>query len=184
MIYEPAEDSYLLQKFVKKLVRGKVLDMGTGSGIQGLAALNNTKDVLSVDVNPEAVELCKSKGLNCIESDLFENVKGKFDWIVFNPPYLPEDEREPLDSRLATTGGKKGDELLKRFLLDANNYLLPQGKILVLISSLTGKPSELFKGFKWKLLGSEKCFMEVLEVYLLEVEKKRLKGYCPRMRPL
>ena len=164
MIYEPAEDSYLLQKFVKKLVKGKVLDMGTGSGIQALSVKG---DVLAVDINAEAVKVCKDKGLNCIESDLFENVKGKFDWIIFNPPYLPEDEREPEDSKLATTGGKKGDELLKRFLSEAKDYLLPGGKVLVLISSLTGKASELFCEYKWELLGSEKCFFEVLEVYLL-----------------
>jgi release factor glutamine methyltransferase len=164
MIYEPAEDSYLLQKFVKKLVKGKVLDMGTGSGIQ---ALSVEGEVLAVDVNPEAIKLCEEKGLKCVESDLFENVKGKFDWIIFNPPYLPEDSREPEDSKLATTGGKKGDELLKRFLLEAKEYLVKDGKMLVLISSLTGKPSELFVDYKWELLGSEKCFFEVLEVYLL-----------------
>tara|TARA_Y100000310_G_scaffold318415_1_gene372441 strand:- start:553 stop:1050 length:498 start_codon:yes stop_codon:yes gene_type:complete len=164
MIYEPAEDSYLLQKFVKKLVKGKVLDMGTGSGIQGLSVKG---EVLAVDINPEAVKVCKEKGLNCVQSDLFENVEGKFDWIIFNPPYLPEDEREPLDSRLATTGGQKGDELLKRFLSEAKEYLSSQGKILVLISSLTGEASELFSEYEWELLGSEKCFFEVLEVYML-----------------
>ena len=58
IVYEPAEDSYLLQKFVKKLVKGKVLDMGTGSGIQALSVKG---DVLAVDINPEAVEKCKEK---------------------------------------------------------------------------------------------------------------------------
>ena len=55
-IYEPAEDSYLLQKYVKELAIGRVLDMGTGSGIQAITALKNlqVRLVLAVDINPEA----------------------------------------------------------------------------------------------------------------------------------
>ena len=169
MIYEPREDSFLLEKYVKKLVSGKVLDVGTGSGIQALAALQNTKEVLAVDISEEVVEFCKKKSINCIQSDLFENVEGKFDWIIFNPPYLPEDSREPEDSKLATTGGKKGDEILKRFLVDAKEYLEEKGKIIVLISSLTGKAEELFKDYSWKLLERENLFMENIEVYELDL---------------
>ena len=163
MIYEPAEDSYLLEKWVKDLVSGKVLDMGTGSGIQALAAKG---EVLAVDVNPEAVAFVKSKGIEAIQSDLFENVEGKFDWIIFNPPYLPEDEREPEDSKLITTGGKEGHEVLSKFLLEAKKYL--NGKILLVISNLTGNPKELFKDYEWKLLESEKVFFERLSVYVLQ----------------
>src|SRR3989338_1304496 len=93
MIYEPREDSVLLKKWVKKLVKGKVLDMGTGSGVQALAALEKTKDVLAADINPECVEYVKKKGVNALQSDLFSNITEKFDWIIFNPPYLPEDLR-------------------------------------------------------------------------------------------
>ena len=168
MIYEPAEDSYLLQKYVKELVSGKVLDMGTGSGVQALAALENTEEVLAVDINPEAVELVKRKDVNVIESDLFDKVEGKFDWIIFNPPYLPEDPNEPEDSKLATTGGKKGSEVLERFLGKAKDYLNPGGKILVLVSSLTGDPKEMFKDYHYECLEKKKVFFEELIVYELE----------------
>ena len=166
-IYEPQEDSYLLQKWVKKYSSGKVLDMGTGSGIQGLAASESAESILCVDINPEAVEFVKKKGLKVVQSDLFENVSGKFDLIIFNPPYLPEDPDEPADSRLATTGGKKGSELLERFLKDAKDYLVEDGKILVLISSLTGEAEDLFKEYEYKLLDSEKLVFEELFVYIL-----------------
>tara|TARA_Y100000310_G_C20641706_1_gene794319 strand:- start:315 stop:821 length:507 start_codon:yes stop_codon:yes gene_type:complete len=167
MIYEPQEDSYLLQKWVRKFSSGKVLDMGTGSGLQGMTASESADSVLCVDINPEAVEYVKKKGLEVIQSDLFENVAGKFDLIIFNPPYLPEDLEEPADSRLATTGGKKGSELLERFLKDAKEYLVDDGMILVLVSSLTGKAEDLFKEYDYKLLDSEKLFFEELFVYLL-----------------
>jgi release factor glutamine methyltransferase len=167
MIYDPREDSYLLEKFVKKLVKGKVLDMGTGSGIQAKAALENTKDVLAVDINPEAIKYCKESGLSVIQSNLFENVKGQFDWIVFNPPYLPEDESEPEDSKLVTTGGKEGNEIIIKFLDQAKEHLTLTGRILILISSLTGDPKKLFEDYTFKLLGKEELFMETLFVFII-----------------
>jgi release factor glutamine methyltransferase len=120
MIYQPEKDSYLLQKVLKENILNKkisVLEIGIGSGIQ-LETLKELgiKNIQGVDINPEAVEHCKNLGFNCFESNLFENVKGKFDLILFNPPYLPEDKREDEESRLATTGGKKGSEIINKFL--------------------------------------------------------------------
>ena len=63
MIYEPSDDSFLLREFVLEFAKGKVLDMGTGSGIQAEAALEKTDDVLAADVNEEAVEFCRKNGL-------------------------------------------------------------------------------------------------------------------------
>ncbi|MDP3728757.1 MAG: methyltransferase [bacterium] len=167
MIYEPREDSDLLQKWVKKLVTGKVLDMGTGSGIQALTALKNTKDVLAVDINPESVEYVKKKGVHAIQSNLFSNVPESFDWIIFNPPYLPEDLEEPEDSKLATTGGVEGNEILINFLQQAKAHLNTNGKILIVISSLTGETEEIFTGYTWKCLETQELFFEELSVYEL-----------------
>lgn len=170
MIYEPVEDSFLLQRYVKKYAEGKVLDVGTGSGIQAITALEKTKDVLAVDINPEAVKLLKEKGVKAKVSNLFSNVKGKFSLIIFNPPYLPEDKREPKDSATATTGGKKGYELIEKFLKQAKNFLEKEGKILIVCSSLTGDVEKLFKkyGYKSKKLEEEKYFFEKIYVYLLQ----------------
>jgi len=168
-IYEPAEDSFLLNKWVKKYAHGKILDMGTGSGLQAMTSLENEdNEVLAVDINPEAVNHAKKKGVNAIQSNLFENIKDKFDLIIFNPPYLPEDKREPEDSKLATTGGKKGDEILKEFLKQAKPFLNTKGKILIVMSNLTGDPKNIFKDYNFKLLESEEIFMETLSVYILQ----------------
>ncbi|MBI4150024.1 methyltransferase domain-containing protein, partial [Candidatus Woesearchaeota archaeon] len=88
MIYEPREDSYLLAKWAKKLSFGKVLDMGSGSGIQAETALASPKvtSVLAADINPEAVALLTSKGIYAVQSDLFSKISdklGKFDTIIF-----------------------------------------------------------------------------------------------------
>ena len=57
-IYQPAEDSYLLQKYVDKLSLGRVLDIGTGTGIQALTAIKNpnVREVVAVDINEEVVK--------------------------------------------------------------------------------------------------------------------------------
>ncbi|MBU4501170.1 MAG: methyltransferase [Nanoarchaeota archaeon] len=168
-MYEPAEDSFLLQKYVKKYAKCKVLDVGTGSGIQAITAAEKSEDVLAIDINPEAVKAVKQKGINAKVSDLFSNVKGKFDLIIFNPPYLPVDEREDEDSAITTTGGEKGYEIIERFLKDAKKYLKSNGKILIIFSSLTGDVERLMKkyDYKFKKLEEKKMFMEKLYVYLL-----------------
>ena len=110
MLYDPAEDSIMLQEQVRKYAKGKVLDLGTGTGIQALTALEKTKNVLASDINEEAVKNCEKLGINCIKSDLFKNIKEKFDLIIFNPPYLPDDKIK-LEDNLNYIGGKKGNEL-------------------------------------------------------------------------
>ena len=171
MIYEPQEDSFLLSKYVEKYASGKVLDLGSGSGIQAESALMKTRDVLAVDINKEAVKLLKKKNINAKYSDLFSNVKGKFDLIIFNPPYLPEEKLEDSKTKLVTTGGKHGYEILKRFFKDAKKFLNKNGKILIVFSSLTNKKKvdSLIKkyGFKSKLLEEKKIFFESLYVYLV-----------------
>lgn len=177
-IYEPQEDSYLLKKCVTPAVRGRVLDLGTGSGIQALAAAENSKvrEVVAVDINPEAVKRLQQKHarkLHALQSDLFENVEGQFNVIIFNPPYLPQDKgiTEP-----ALYGGKKGWEIAERFFQNAAKYLLPDGKILFLFSTLTNKKKieEIISRylFSFKEIANEKLSFEELFVY--EVTKTTL----------
>jgi len=165
MIYMPEEDSFLLAKFVREYAKGKVLDMGVGSGILMEAALEKNSNVKGVDIDKEAVEYCKKKKLDVSYSDLFSNVKEKFDLIIFNPPYLPEDEIKDKD----LIGGKKGYELIERFFLEVDKYLNENGKILILFSSLTNKEKVdeiIKKKFKFKLLKEESYFFEKLYIYL------------------
>ena len=165
-IYEPAEDSYFFVGFLKKYLGenqvNSYLDMGTGSGIlsETVRSFLDMKKILSVDMNKDAVRLLDKRGYNTACSDLFENVKGGFDLITFNAPYLPEDVREPEDSRIATTGGKKGDEISLRFLEQVGDYLNNNGVVFLLISSLT--PMDKIEKYNPKIVAKKRIFGEDL----------------------
>jgi len=193
MIYEAAEDSFLLAEQVKKYACGSVLDVGTGSGIQAetAASLKSVKSVLATDISDEVIKFFKNKikknKIKIKKSDLFSNIKGKFDTIIFNPPYLPRDRREAKDSALATTGGKHGYETLERFLLSINDNLNSNGICLILFSSLTNKNKidEILNsiGYDFEELSTKKISFETLYVYKLkrnwlmdELFKKKVKN--------
>jgi release factor glutamine methyltransferase len=167
-IYEPSEDSYFLSDFLEKYLSKEknkelvYLDMGSGSGILSEVASKylDIENILSSDINKKAINLLKEKGFNAKESNLFRNISGKFDIITFNAPYLPEDRREPKDSRIATTGGKRGDEISIEFLKRAKKYLKKNGKIFLLISSLT--PQERIRKFSPIIVARRKVFSEEL----------------------
>ncbi len=177
MIYEAAEDSLLLKKFIKKYAKGRVLDMGTGSGVLALEAMKYSK-VEACDINKKAVKLVKSKGVKAYFSDLFSNVKCKFDLIMFNPPYLPLEvdycgikfKGKDLGyiNDKALVGGKKGYETLEKFFKDVRKFLKPKGKVLIVVSSLTPRVEEILNeaNFKFKILGRKRIFFEELKVYL------------------
>jgi len=171
MIYEPREDSFLLQKIVKKEVKSadKVLDMGTGSGIQAITASEIAHDITAVDINPECIDNLHNPKIKTILSNLFENVHDQFDLILFSPPYLPTDPDEPEDSALATTGGEKGSEIIEEFLKQAKYHLKTNGRILLLYSSLSGKTEEIAKKYySFKILAEESFDFEKIYVAKLD----------------
>ncbi|GBE18346.1 MAG TPA: methyltransferase domain-containing protein [Euryarchaeota archaeon] len=144
-VYAPAEDSFLLAESIGAQPDDSVLDMGCGSGFLGLIAAKTARWVLSVDISDSARECAlENARLNCVEnlevrkSDLFSNVSETFDLIVFNPPYLPTEEGEPLDDvSLAWDGGRSGRVVIDRFLAGLSGHLNPGGRVVTLGSSLS-----------------------------------------------
>lgn len=179
-MYQPAEDSYLMSRILKEQLPFlleknpdlKFLEIGAGSGIHLETAYNSgvkKENIFSSDIDKNSVNHCNLLGFNCVHSDLFENIKGKYNIIIFNPPYLPEDSREPKDSAIATTGGKKGNEIILRFLYEAKNHLEKDGKIFLITSSLSEDVNFKELRYKEKEVGCEKLFFERLCIWELRV---------------
>lgn len=140
----PRQDTEVLVEQVVPLVKPgmKVLDMCTGSGCILLGILHFCPHArgIGVDVSQEALEVAgeNSRRLGIpaefLCSDLFQDVLGKYDVIVSNPPYIPTGEipqlmeevrdHEPL---LALDGEQDGLAFYRRIAGEAGSYLNPQG---------------------------------------------------------
>ncbi|RMD46200.1 methyltransferase domain-containing protein [Candidatus Pacearchaeota archaeon] len=170
MVYEPREDSFFFAKTLREYLSShrvkRVLDMGCGSGILTRVASKfvGKNNVLACDINPEAVKSLKQEGFRAVVSNLFKNIKEKFDLIVFNAPYLPLDRTEPANSRIETTGGIYGDEISIKFLKECPRFLNNNGSVLLLISSIT--PMNRIRKFNPKILAKKRLFFE--ELLILE----------------
>ena len=176
-VYDPSDDSLLLAGSVKeKDAKGKAfLDLGCGSGIQGINALAlGAKKVLFADIDEQALDNAKANAKKlgfekCSafkKSNLFFALKErKFDLIVFNPPYAESTEKKWLD----VDGGKKGRELLDRFLKQLKNRLKKNGTVFFVQSSLNGKArtKRLLKeqGFAFEIVARKRLFFEELIVF-------------------
>ena len=169
-VYQPREDSRLLAKEIleRDLNGKKCLDMGTGSGIIGEKMLRSgAEEVVAVDINDEAVEEAREKILDyenaeVFQSDLFENVDGKFDIIAFNPPYLPgvDFEDGDLEGQEIWRGGESGEEFTEQFLKASEDYLEEGGEVIFVVSSLSD-----FEVDDYELLNTEQLWFE--DLYLL-----------------
>ena len=125
----------------------RVLDIFAGSGCVGVSIMRHIKNARVVFAEKDKklisqIKLnCKNNGIpaakyKVIQSDIFENVKGKFDYIFANPPYIPSGKRKTMqlsvkkyEPHAALFGGDDGLFYIKKFLAHANGFLKPGGKI-------------------------------------------------------
>ena len=123
----------------------RVLDLCTGSGVIGVIIANKKNaNVVASDISKKALEVARINADNLgdskvtlVESDLFENIEGKFNVIVSNPPYIKKDvirtlskevQNEPI---IALDGGIDGLDFYKKIVEEALNYLEDGGYLLL-----------------------------------------------------
>ena len=140
----PREDTEVLVQEVIKLNRKRILDMCTGSGCIAisLAKYMEGAKVDAVDISERALTIAKVNAkknnveVNFIKSNLFEEVKGKYDVIVSNPPYIKTQELETLQPEVkhepqkALDGGKTGLFFYKKIIREAPKYLSKNGILI------------------------------------------------------
>ena len=169
-VYPPSEDSILLTESLDIRIGEKVLEIGTGSGIVSIQCALNGADVVCGDINPRAVALARRNAaangvdIDVRETDVYSNIEGRFDTIVFNLPYLPVEDEGELAK--AWSGGPDGLGPLPRLLEGAPEHLLPDAGGVVLVSSLMDRAGldKTLEGYEVKVLGELPLFFERLQV--------------------
>ena len=177
-LYQPEADTYLLLDAARKelIPDDRVLEVGTGSGLIACELAENAA-VVATDINPHAAHCAHSGGVEVVQCDLFAGIRGMFDLILFNPPYLPTQPEERIDDWLeyALDGGETGRAVIGRFAAEAGRVLAPGGRILLLVSSLTGlrQVNELFSrhGFSSRTVVQQVVEDEVL--YVVRIVRAR-----------
>lgn len=143
----PRADTEILVEEVidiaKKEKKFKILDLCTGSGAIGISLdkyIENAEIICS-DISIKAIEVAnenKNKNnskVKIIQSNMFENIKNKFDIIVSNPPYIREDVIKTLEKNvlcepyLALSGGSDGLEFYKIIAENGYKFLNKNGYI-------------------------------------------------------
>ena len=148
----------------------RILDMCTGSGCIGLSVMKtlyalekvpveNLPQMTLVDISEQALAIAKKNAaallpdgailqkITFIQSDLFEKVDGKFDFILTNPPYVPssmvdkllkDGRNEPrlaLDGDIAVPepveGPQAGTHIIKKLITQSCKHLAQNGTILM-----------------------------------------------------
>jgi release factor glutamine methyltransferase len=113
----------------------RVLDMGTGSGVNAILAAVRGARVLAVDMSPAAVAAAQAnvirngvaERIEVRASDVFTDVDGVFDLIVFDPPFRWFKPRSLMESVMAD----EGYQALTRFVREVRARLTPGGRILL-----------------------------------------------------
>jgi release factor glutamine methyltransferase len=124
-----------------------ILDLGTGSGAIGIALAKAfpKSEVMAVDIDPDVLELAQENALGSqianisfIRSDWFENVRGCFDLIIANPPYLSSEEWESAEPevrnyepRRALYAEQEGIADLLQILRAAKKFLKPSASLVM-----------------------------------------------------
>jgi release factor glutamine methyltransferase len=136
-VFPPTPTSDLLGRAVLAEVRenDRVLDMGTGSGVNAILAASRSHDVTGVDVNPHAVAAAVvnadrngvGERIRFFESDVFSTVDGTFDLIVFDPPFRWFAPRDLLERAFADENYAS----LTRFMREVTSRLRAGGRVLI-----------------------------------------------------
>ncbi len=157
------ETETLADVAVKSIEDGfKVLDLCTGSGCIAVSVAKKCAgrrvSVTASDLSDAAIMLAKENaqlnGVNVefVQSDLFTNVRGRFNLIICNPPYIKtadiaglQKEVREYEPRIALDGGEDGLEFYRRIAKTIRRYLARDG--VLLLECGEGQTEEILKLF-------------------------------------
>jgi release factor glutamine methyltransferase len=154
--------SHLLGEAVLAEIRegDRVLDMGTGSGVNGILAAGKGARVVAVDINPLALDAARANAnrngvADRVEvrlSNVFSAVDETFDVIVFDPPFRWFRPRDLLESAMTDEGYRA----MTTFFRQVRRHLAPGGRMLIFF----GTSGDL--GYLERLIADEGFSSEVV----------------------
>ena len=160
------ETELLTEMAIRSLEEGdKVLDLCTGSGCIAVAIAKEAAKqgksvtVTAADISAGAISVAevnaKANGadIKFVQSDFLANVRGKFNMIVCNPPYIKSGDIDALQSEVkdfeplsALDGGEDGLDFYRRLAKDVPKKLVRGGALLMECGQ--GQAQEIVKLFK------------------------------------
>lgn len=172
---------YITSEFMARHINAspedKVLDMGTGSGIQAITAAQRGCRVVAVDINPEAVKYTKrnvqangvEEKVSVLQGNLFSPLSKdeRFDIILFTPPYLKGFVKTHFDHALFD----RNKTLALRFFTDAKKHLKENGYVQMIYSSIADPEMilNISDGLGWRhtVIARKKKVFEEFIIYKL-----------------
>jgi len=144
-VYVPFDKTVpaMLMQFADLIKDKTVIDIGTGTGILAiLAAQMGAKSVTACDININAVECAKNNisisgfnNIKVIHSDLFSEIKSRYDAIIFNAPWVMGTPKNLYELAIYDDNYA----LINRFMEQAPDYLNMGGVILLQYSDISQK---------------------------------------------
>jgi len=140
----PRPETELLVEKVLQEDFGSILEIGTGSGAIAIAIAKQMEEVqiTATDISEKALNTARQNAelndvsISFIQSDIFENIKSKYDIIVSNPPYISKKEYKNLapeikdyEPEISLLAEEQGLFYYKKILANAKDYLTDKGKI-------------------------------------------------------
>ncbi len=114
----------------------KVIDLGCGSGCIGITLKKkiSSLEVTLLDISKDALEIAKQNAnslhteVTFLENDMLENIEGKFDVMISNPPYIKENEKiedivKNNEPHIALYAGKDGLDYYRKILKEAPKHV-------------------------------------------------------------
>ena len=145
---ETEELIYKVLEYIKKSKKDsfKILDLCTGSGIIAITLkkeiVEKYTEIVASDISEKALSIAienannNNANITFIKSDLFDNISGKFDLIISNPPYISYKDKITIkdnvlnyDPHLALFAEEDGIYFYRKIIENAVHYLSKDGVI-------------------------------------------------------
>lgn len=145
---ETEELIYKVLEYIKKSKKDsfKILDLCTGSGIIAITLkkeiVKKYTEIVASDISEKALSIAienannNNANITFIKSDLFDNISGKFDLIISNPPYISYKDKITIkdnvlnyDPHLALFAEEDGIYFYRKIIENAVHYLSKDGVI-------------------------------------------------------